>query len=384
MSRLGYRSGNAADNAADSAIILRAGPVAMEQIREHGLQASQVAVIPAAAGGPKGLILQALDQWLFGDWLAAAPRQRSLIGASIGSWRMAAASMPDPVAGFARLGNLYCQQTYPPRPSSSYVTEVLRDLLYRFVDDQESQIVAQPNNRLHILTNKGRGLLRAPTKTLSVKAGFAAATLANIGSRAQLARHIERVVISDSRDPLPWLKSPFDSFTTEFSALSADNLKAALLASGTLPLIMDPVRHIPGAPDGTYWDGGLIDYHLALPYSRLLDNQPPQSRKELVLYPHFTDHIIPGWLDKAFAWRRAGRGKNNHWLDNVVLVAPSPEFIRSLPRRKMPDRKDFAYHGSNHQRRIAEWQNAIGASERLRDAFASFVAKPDPDLLLPF
>jgi predicted acylesterase/phospholipase RssA len=363
-----------------SSIILRAGPRAIDHIRQHGLQAIDIAAVPAAAGGPKGLILQAFDQWLFGEWLMKAPRNRSLIGASIGAWRMTAASMSDPVQGFARLGKLYCQQMYPLKPSSAHVTEVIQELLANFIGGYEQQIVQQPVSRLHILTSKGRGFLRAPQRTLSTKAGFIAASLANIGARSQLARHMERVVISDQRDQLLWLKTKFDAFPTEFSTLTTENLQSALLASGTLPLIMDPVRHIPNAPTGTYWDGGLIDYHLALPYSRLSANEP----NSLVLYPHFTDHIIPGWLDKAFAWRRASKGKNNHWLDNVLLVAPSAGFIRSLPRQKLPDRKDFTFHRANHQLRIQEWQNAIGASEKLRDAFAAFVRNPDTRLIQPF
>jgi len=364
----------------DSPIVLRGGPIAIEHIRKHGLQASDVASVPAAAGGPKGLILQGLDQWLFGEWLAGAPRNRALIGASIGAWRMAAASMPDPVQGFARLGELYCQQSYPHKPSSTYVSQVIEELLINFIGGHEQEIVTQPTNRLHILTTKGRGLLRSPQRSFSTKAGFVAATLANIGSRSHLARHMERVVISDQRDQLPWLRTRFDAFPTEFSALSAENLKVALLASGTLPLIMDPVRHIPGAPQGTYWDGGLIDYHLALPYSRLSANKP----SDLVLYPHFTDHIIPGWLDKAFSWRRASKGKNNHWLDNVLLVAPSAKFIQSLPRNKVPDRNDFFFHGANNQLRIQEWQHAIGASQRLRDAFVAFVKNPDVNQIQSF
>ncbi len=364
----------------NSAIILRAGPLALEHIRQHGLQASDIAVIPAAAGGPKGLILQALDQWLFGEWLVSAPRQRSLIGASIGSWRMAAASMADPVLGFTRLGELYCHQQYPAKPGSTLVTDVISTLLNEFLKGHEQDIVQQPLNRLHILTSKGRGLLRAPGKGLATKAGFVAASLANVGARTQLARHMERVIIGDQRDPLTWLKTKFDAFPTEFVALEKDNLKLALLASGTLPLIMDPVRHIPGAPAGTYWDGGLIDYHLALPYSRLTTNK----HNHLALYPHFTDQIIPGWLDKAFSWRRANKGKNAHWLDNVILVAPSRQFIQSLPRQKLPDRKDFFYHGSNNAQRIHDWQQAMRASEQLRDAFAAFIHKPDVNLIQPF
>jgi predicted acylesterase/phospholipase RssA len=359
--------------ASNSPVILRGGPLAIEHIRQHGLQPADIAAIPAAAGGPKGLILQELDQWLFGEWLPAAPRNRALIGASIGAWRMAAASMPNPTQAFARLGKLYCGQIYPTKPSSAHVSKVIGALLDNFIGDHAHAIVNQPFNRLHILTSKGRGLLRAPQRDFSTKAGFVAATLANIGARSQLAYHMERVVISDTRDQLPWLATRFDAFPTAFSALRTDNLKAALLASGTLPLIMDPVRDIPGAPNGTYWDGGLIDYHLALPYSRLTEH----SGTDLVLYPHFGDQIIPGWLDKAFAWRRAHKGKDRHWLDNLLLVAPSAEFIQSLPRRKLPDRKDFMFHGLNHAARVREWQHAIGEGANLRDALVEFVKNPD-------
>ncbi|HCN87857.1 MAG TPA: lysophospholipase, partial [Oxalobacteraceae bacterium] len=81
-----------------NALDFRAGPKALEHIRRHGLRAQDIAVVPAAAGGPKGLILQSLDQWLFGHWLPSAPRERTLLGASIGAWRMAAACHADPVA----------------------------------------------------------------------------------------------------------------------------------------------------------------------------------------------------------------------------------------------------------------------------------------------
>lgn len=67
-------------------------------------------------------------------------------------------------------------------------------------------------------------------------------------------------------------------------------LRDALLASGSIPLVLDAVTDIAGAPPGRYWDGGLVDYHLHLPYQR---------EPDLVLYPHFADHIVPGWLDKA-------------------------------------------------------------------------------------
>jgi hypothetical protein len=361
------------------ALSIHAGPRALDHLRQHGLQAQDVAVVPAAAGGPKGLILQALDQWLFGHWLPCAPRPRTFIGASIGAWRMAAASQADPARAFARLGELYCEQRYTAKPSPQEIDLVCQQLLRDFVQGHEAEIVDHPHARLHLIAARGKGWLAAPQRRAAQMGGFGAATMLNIGGRHHLARMMERVIIGDARDRAAWLRTPFDAFTTHFAPLSKGNLAASLLASGTLPLVMDPVRAIDGAPPGTYWDGGMIDYHLALPYALLAD---PHGAG-LVLYPHFSPHIVPGWLDKAMPWRRAARGPLRGWLDNVVLVAPTPEFVRSLPRAKLPDRQDFPHYGLDHDGRIRHWQAAMAQGQRLRDEFAAFVERPDPRRIVP-
>jgi hypothetical protein len=358
------------------ALDIFAGPRALQHIRQHGLRAQDVAVVPAAAGGPKGLIFQAMDQWLFGEWLPSAPRERSLIGASIGAWRMAAACQKDPAAAFKRLGDLYCGQRYTAKPDTAEIDRVCRKLLWDFVTGHEADILSHPHYRMHLLANRGRGLLANPVTRSAEIRGFATAAFANLVGRERLAGSIERVVLGDARDPLPWLQSKWDGFSTQFAALNAQNLAPALLASGTLPMIMPPVRGIEGAPEGTYWDGGMIDYHLALPYSRLQD-------EEIVLYPHFTPYIIPGWLDKVLPWRRAHKGPNRHWLDNVVMVVPSRDFLKTLPRGKLPDRKDFTFYGTDHDARIASWGQAIGEAGRLRDELAAFISKPDAGAIRP-
>lgn len=363
-----------------SSIQIFAGKTAFAHLQRYGLQAADIAVIPAAAGGPKGLILQGMDQWLFGEWLPAAPRERTLIGASIGAWRMAAASCANPVAAFQRLADLYCEQQYPEKPTAAMVTQEISQLLQRFIGGYEHEITHHPLQHLLILANRGRGLLQSPATEKQAKAGFATAAFANVLSRDLLAKHIERVVIGNPQATKTWLQTPFDHFHTHFCDLHADNLAPALLASGTLPLVMEPVRQIPGAPAGTYWDGGMIDYHLALPYARLQSNAN-QVAGNLVLYPHFTDRIIPGWLDKALPWRRAGKGAQRHWVDNVILIAPSAGFLQGLPRGKLPDRQDFLHYGLNHARRIQQWKIAMAESARMRDDLATFIARPDMSLV---
>lgn len=360
------------------ALRVRAGPAALRHLRSHGLRAQDIAVIPAAAGGPKGLILQALDQWLFGSWLAGAPRERALVGASIGAWRMTAACHRDPVSAFKRLGDLYCErQRYPQRPSPQHVSEVCRRILQEFFDGRQQEFLNHPNHRLHVITARSRALSRASAGSRRHAAVFIAAMLANTASRSRLANHFDRIVIGDRRDPVEWLATPFDAFATHFAPLSADNLLDTLLASGTLPLVMAPVVDIAGAPPGLYWDGGMIDYHLALPYTRVAD----RPENGLVLYPHFNDHIVPGWFDKPLRWRRSGA--HRQWLDNMILLSPSPAFVASLPRGKLPDRKDFSFHGLNHDGRIAHWRKAIAEGQRLRDALAALVDCTDFDRVLP-
>ena len=361
------------------ALTFHAGPLALAQIGAQGLRAQDIAIVPAAAGGPKGLIFQALDQWMFGEWLPGAPRERVLIGSSIGAWRMAAACQRNPVKAFARLGELYAGQRYTSKkPTKQQIDEVVQGLLGEFVRGHEDDIVSHPHHRLHLLAVRGKGGLAAPQHSRAELRGFATAALHNACSRAWLGRMMERVVIGDARTQAPWLRERFDAFTTHFSSLTRQNLAASLLASGTLPLIMKPVTGIADLPPGCYWDGGIIDYHLALPYAKAAG----EGKGDLVLYPHFTQHIVPGWLDKGFPWRRAGRA-HRHWLDNVLIVSPSDEFLRTLPRAKLPDRADFKFYGLDHDERIRNWQRAMGEGQRLRDELAAFVAKPDLSLIKP-
>jgi len=365
------------------ALTFHAGPLAMARIAQHGLQARDIAIVPAAAGGPKGLIFQALDSWMFGDWFPGAPRRRDLIGASIGAWRMAAGCQKDPAKAFALLGELYAGQRYTSlKPTPQEIDDVVQNLLAELVRGHEDDIVNHPHHRLHLIAARGRRSLAAPGHRYAELRGFASAALHNAGSRAWLGRLMERVVISDMRSPAPWLRDRFDAFPTHFTALTRDNLASGLLASGTLPLIMKPVTGIPGAPEGSYWDGGLVDYHLALPYSRAMPKEDAQQG-ELVLYPHFTPHIVPGWLDKSFPWRRAARGPNRGWLDNMLLVAPSNDFLATLPNTKLPDRTDFHFYGLNHDERIRVWKQSIGEGGRLRDELAEFAERPDLSRILP-
>lgn len=348
-----------------SPITIRLGQRARQRIAADGVRAADVAVVPAAAGGPKGLILHGLDCWMFGEFFRQAPRRRRLIGASIGAWRMAAAAFDDPVAAHRRLARLYAGQRYPARVTPADVSQTCRALLDELLDSRGAEPLHQPHHQLSVITARGIGPLRSTNGARwREMAGFLLAAAGNALSRRRLAASMERVVFHHQHDDARWLRDGFDAFANHFVALTPDNLRDALLASGSIPLVLEAVSHIAGAPDGAYWDGGLIDYHLHLPYQR---------EPDLVLYPHFSDYIVPGWLDKSMPWRRA----RDQALDNMILVSPSAEFIRKLPNAKLPDRKDFHVYGQDHARRTRDWMTAIGESERMAEAFARWCEKPD-------
>ncbi|MGE0100635.1 MAG: phospholipase, partial [Hydrogenophaga sp.] len=64
------------------ALRLYAGPKALQHLQQQGLRPQDVGIIPAAAGGPKGLILGPLDRFLFGQWLPGSHQPVHLVGAS--------------------------------------------------------------------------------------------------------------------------------------------------------------------------------------------------------------------------------------------------------------------------------------------------------------
>ena len=125
------------------------------------------------------------------------------------------------------------------------------------------------------------------------------------------------------------------------------------------------VQGIPHAPPGAYWDGGITDYHMHLPYS-------PDAG--LVLYPHFQKAVVPGWLDKSLKWRH----RPTHFLDRMVVLAPDPAWVRSLPNAKLPDRQDFTHYGRDLQARVRAWTTAVRMGQQLADEWAAWLQRPDP------
>jgi hypothetical protein len=217
------------------------------------------------------------------------------------------------------------------------------------------EILAHPWARLHVITAVGRGLTATDRRAL-LTAGLAAAALGNLITRRSLSLHVRRAVFDSCGDDSPFRGRLVD-LPTVHHPLTRDNLRAALMASGSIPLLLEGVR-VPGAP-GLHWDGGVTDYHLDLDFG---------TGDGLVLYPHFYAHVVPGWFDKALRWRRA-RGAN---FRRALLVAPSDAFVASLPGGRIPDRRDF--YAMPEADRMRRWEAVVAASARLGDELGELVA----------
>ncbi|HUQ48099.1 MAG TPA: patatin-like phospholipase family protein [Gemmatimonadaceae bacterium] len=341
-----------------SSLTFRAGPRALALIRERGLRAEDVDIVPGASGGAKWLSIGGLDRFVFGEFLQV-PRERPmhLIGSSIGSWRMACLAQRDPVAALGRghHGYIY-DQLYTPHPKPPEVTGVLARILDDLLGETGvDEILSHPWAKVHIITAMtGRWPARGNRFVLGAALGVAA--FGNLISRRALALQLKRFVFHSAGAMTPF--AHLADLPTVHAELTRENLRSVLLASGAIPMVVEGVE-IPARPGEVHWDGGVVDYHPDLDFG---------AGKGLILYPHFYDHVVPGWFDKGLSWRRAGSGN----FDRVLLIAPSSEFVASLPGGKIPDRKDF--YAFDHPERIKRWQTVLDASERLGDELRELIA----------
>lgn len=343
-----------------NALRLIAGNTAKKRIEENGLTPELVRMVVGASGGPKWLVLLGLDKFLFGKWLASSDHTIDLVGSSIGAWRMTNAAHPDAGPFIEKFISQYFEFRSEHAKTPEALTRSSYEFLDRLFDGSEAEkITANTKRNLNIVTVRSRGM-RSDSSKFKEGAAILASAGANAVDRAHLAKFFDRVVFH-SGEGVP-CSSAWDNFRRKDVKLTADIISDVLLASGSIPFVADPIVNIQGAPEGVYRDGGVIDYHFDIPWK--LD-------EGIVLYPHFYGHIIPGWFDKSHKKRRATGAT---W-DQTLLLAPSDEFVQTLPGGKIPDRNNFT--DMTDDDRLAYWTIVINESERLADEFAACLDNPD-------
>mgnify|MGYP005813343157 FL=1 len=337
-------------------IDIKAGAQAYQHIQEKQLTADDIGLLLGASGGPKWFVLQGIDRWMFGDFFKNNDKPLNTLGTSAGAWRFAALGQQDPVAASDLFCQLYSTQTYSEKPDRAEITSEAKILLDKYISDKAvEEILGQSAFRHHFIVARCRGWTASESRRQLV--GLLNSAVANGISRRWLGRFYERVIFHHPDSDVAFTKDWNDLPTTRV-ALSQENFQPAILATGSIPLVLDGVKDIPGAPKGIYRDGGVTDYHFDLDFSNV---------DGLVLYPHFNRDVIPGWFDKRLTWRRT-TGKK--W-PNVIFISPSEAFIKSLPYGKIPDRTDFA--NLDAETRMNYWRKAIDAGRRMGDQLQDWV-----------
>ncbi len=339
---------------------IRAGRTALAHIRRQGLTPADIRVVTGASGAAKWLSIYGLYRTIFSQWLQDVSQPVFLYGTSIGAWTLAAGAQADPARAYDQLKAAYIAQVYRGNITPEKISEVSFQILDRvFGPDRVAEILNHPSIQLGFSAVRCKGPMAMESlsaQTGGMFAGFGLNLFSKRTQRLFFKRTLFHTGTASVRVPVR-----FSGPGTDKVVLDRTNFRQALLASGSIPVVMSGIRDIPASPPGMYRDGGILDYH---PVVSLKKEAPG-----FILYPHFYPWIIPGWFDKTLPWRRA-RGKV---LDRTILVSPSDAFVRKLPFKRIPDRKDFIRFQGRDPQRFRTWDAAAQLSLELGSEFLDLI-----------
>lgn len=351
-------------------LLYRAGPVARATIRRHGLQPRHIRAFAGPASGPKWLVLIGIDRAIIESGLLTDTSRGTdgtrtlLVGSSAGGWRALAMACPDPVAAHRELEAAYVGQVFGRDVTPAQISAAYHTMLGRLMTPARTRYLldaATVDVALHVA--RARGPAGSSRHRIQGASMVVAAGLNAVSARTM--RLFFRRVLLHTR-PQRW-RADFDG---DVVPLTEDNLLPAALSTGTIPLYMNAVRELPGAPGGRFIDGGLTDYHLNQRYT-----DDPEG---IVLFPHFQERIVPNWFDRYHPRRTPSESV----IDHVLQVYPSPDFVAGLPGGRVPNRDDFILLIDEPELRIRQWREAAAASERLGEQFLDDLERGRiPDLM---
>lgn len=332
-----------------------AGKKAQKILAESGFKQELFSSFLGASGGPKWFTLFELDKYVFGDFFKDRQTKLNLVGSSAGAFRSACFSQNDPVAAISRLAKSYSETVYSDKPDRKEITTKAREVLdYMVSETGVEEIINNPVFKTHLLVNKTNGFAASENKVFQAL-GLVKSIALNRLDRKMIRSQYDRFVYKSPTSNLTI--DDYCQFDTHYIDLTKENLKEALLASGSIPYVMEGIKDIPGSPKGMYRDGGIVDYHFDFKF---------HDHDGLILYPHFNPEPKAGWFDKKL--KRQVKPEN---YDNIVMLVPSREFIESLPYSKIPDRTDFTTMEADE--RIRYWKTVLSETRRLSDAFDDLI-----------
>ena len=182
-----------------AALKILAGEIALKRIRENGLSPEMISHFPAAAGGPKWLVLGHLDRYLFSYWFPADQAPVLGVGASAGAWRLACLAQNDPVAAIDRFEAAYVDQHYASRPTAAEVSREGQRILAAIMQGSDAQQLLQhPWLRINVIAARCRAWTGHPNSGLQA-VGLAGAVLLNTLHRRGLGLSFERLIAHHQR-----------------------------------------------------------------------------------------------------------------------------------------------------------------------------------------
>ncbi len=337
----------------------RAGRGILDMIREEGLLPKRIKVFAAPAGGPKWFVSVGFDRAIIENRFLSRDQGRVLlVGSSAGAWRCLTMACRNPAEAHERLRIAYSRNVFTRRDTPESISNALKKNVEEFLKDKDIEsILDHPFLRVAVHVVRAKGPAASEDKTVQGTALLTAA-LSNAVCSGGMALLYERIVFfSGEREPM-FVTSGFRGRSVR---LNRENMRSVALATGSLPYVMTGVRKIEGAPEGTYRDGGLVDYQL---------NQDYQPGKEgVTLFFHYQEKIIPGWFDKRMPWRKPPKGG----IDRVLQVHPGEEFLKILPDGRLPDRDDFRRYVDSPAERIRRWDQIAETSAILGTEFLDAV-----------
>lgn len=350
-----------------------AGSNALKTIQQHGFKQELFTNFLGASGGPKWFTLFGLDKYLFGAFFKNRTTELNLIGSSAGAFRAACFAQNDAVAAISRLADYYSHTVYSDKPTAEEITTKARGLLdYVYGEQGKQEILANKFFKAHFIVVKSKSFVASEQKLIQLT-GLLASYLLNRLDRKHLKHLYQRVIYHVPNSQL--IITDNYQFNDLYLPLTLNNLTDALLASGSIPLVMQGIKNIADSPQGMYRDGGIIDYHFDVQLSS--KTAADKFNQGLTLYPHFDNNPKAGWFDKNL-----NRPVHNKNYENIVMLVPSAQFVQSLPYQKIPDRKDFEQLEA--KTRIAYWQQVLKQTEQLALAFDNFVSNPNLNKIKAF
>ncbi len=329
-----------------------AGEKAKKHLLERGLKGEDIKVMAGAAGGPKFLVLNGIDKYLFGELFKGRKTPLYFIGSSIGAFRASALGQKNPVDGLEKLTTTYhLDQKYSEKPSPADITRESERIIDHFLSEEDIDYLLNKSFlRVNFFSSKFSGLGASDNKVL-LGASLIGAMAMNRISRSLLYRIYENTIFTAPGNRPPFYHSVRVKEKNRFE-LTQDNFKKALSSSGAIPWAMLGIKNIPGTGKGTFRDGGICEYHMDIDFN---------EKEGLVLFPHFSSTVTPGWLDKGIKSRKA----HIENFSNTIMVCPSKKFTDSLPGGHIPTREDFIEFLGKDNERIKRWAVTIKKSKIL-------------------